>query len=89
MILHAVPPYDCMEASDLAGITLDQAETQLAAWLAASLAIATNQSYSIAGRSYTRADAQYVESMVTLWDRRVNSWSRGGIRVRGATPTDG
>ena len=41
----------------MAGITLAQAEAQLAAWLAASTAVASNQSYTIAGRTYTRADA--------------------------------
>ena len=70
----------------MAGITLDQAEAQLASWLAASTAVASNQSYSIAGRSYTRADAQYLESMITFWDRRVNKLTRGGIPVRGVTP---
>lgn len=57
----------------MAGITLAQAETQLAAWLAASSAVATGQSYSIAGRSLSRVDAGEIREQITYWDGKVRS----------------
>jgi hypothetical protein len=57
----------------MAGITLAQAETQLAAWLAASSAVATGQSYSIAGRSLSRVDAGEIRDQITYWDGKVRS----------------
>ena len=75
----------------MAGITLAQAEAQLAAWLAASTAVAGNQSYTIAtggtSRSLTRANAKEIGEQIVFWDRMVKSLDRGGIRIRGATPT--
>lgn len=68
----------------MAGITLEQAQAQLDAWLAASLAVASNQSYSIAGRSLTRADAAEISDQVNKWEGMVKrlSSSRRGNRVR-------
>tara|TARA_Y100000310_G_scaffold342185_1_gene444179 strand:+ start:1853 stop:2068 length:216 start_codon:yes stop_codon:yes gene_type:complete len=71
----------------MAGITLSNAETQLSQWLDALTAISTSQSYSIGGRSLTRANLSDVEKQVEFWDKKVKNLSRGGIRVRGATPT--
>lgn len=68
------------------GITLSQAETQLAAWLAADTAVASGQAYSIAGRSLTRANAKEIRENITFWDAKVQNLSRGGIRLVGATP---
>jgi hypothetical protein len=42
----------------MAGITLAQAEAQLALYLAAEEAVLANQSYEIAGRKLTRADLE-------------------------------
>lgn len=75
----------------MAGITLEQAETQLAAWLAADQATARGQSYQIdtAGgrRSMTRADAIEIRKNIVYWNRMVNSLSRGGgLRVRFGVP---
>lgn len=70
----------------MAGITLAQAESKLAEWMAADTAVASGQSYSIAGRSLTRANADEISKNIDKWDARVKSLSRGGIRVRGATP---
>lgn len=70
----------------MAGITLAQAETNLTAWLAASEAVAKNQSYAIAGRTYTRADADKIMKQIDFWDTKVKSLDRGGISIRGATP---
>ena len=72
----------------MAGITLAQAETQLALWLAADTAVASGQSYTIAGRSLTRADAAIIQSNIKFWDQQVQRLDRGGIRVRGVTTID-
>jgi hypothetical protein len=69
----------------MAGITLAQAQAQLDAFLAASLAVANNQSYSIGDRTYTRADAEAIQDAIDRWDERVRRLTRGGIRVRGGT----
>jgi len=70
----------------MAGLTLAQAETQLTAWLAADTATATGQSYTIGGRSLTRANAREIRENITYWDSKVRRLTRGGIRVRGGTP---
>lgn len=70
----------------MAGITLAQAETQLASWLSADTAVATGQSYSIGGRSLTRANAKEIRDNIVFWDKQVKRLTRGGIRVRGGTP---
>ena len=71
----------------MAGITLAQAEAKLTLWLAADDAVATGQSYTIGDRSLTRADAATIDDKITFWDNKVQSLTRGGIRVRGITPT--
>lgn len=71
----------------MAGITLADAESQLAVWIAASTAVASGQSYSIAGRSLNRANASEIRQNIEFWDRQCKRLSRGGIRVRGATPS--
>ena len=72
----------------MAGITLAQAETQLAAYLAAETAVLSGQSYSIAGRTLTRADLSEIQKGIEIWNKRVKRLTRGGIRVRGGTPVD-
>ena len=71
----------------MAGITLAQAEAQLTAWIAASTAVASNQSYTISGRTLTRANAKEIRESVEFWDRKVKRLSRGGIKVLGAIPS--
>ena len=70
----------------MAGITSAQAETQLAAWLAADTAVASGQAYTIGGRSLTRANAKEIRENITYWDQKVQHLTQGGIRVRGGTP---
>jgi len=72
----------------LAGITLAQAQTQLDAYLAASIACSNNQEYRIAGRVYRRAQLDFILKMVDYWDAKVQSLSRGGVRVVGVSPLD-
>lgn len=55
----------------MAAINLQQAQAQLDAWLAASLAVSQGQAYEIAGRRLSRANAAEVLQMVTHWERQV------------------
>jgi uncharacterized membrane protein len=55
----------------VAGITLTQAEAQLAVWLAADTAVASGQAYSIAGRALTRANAREIRENIEYWDQKV------------------
>ncbi len=73
----------------MAGITLAQAETQLAAWLAASTAVTSGQSYTIGTRQLTRVNSKEILEQIEFWDSKVKELARGGsgIRVRGGTPT--
>lgn len=77
----------------MAGITLEQAEAQLASWINASTAVAQNQSYTIStdsgSRSLTRANASEIREQIKFWDTQVKRLSRGGIRVRGVTISHG
>lgn len=68
----------------MAGISLVQAQAQLNAWIAASLAVAGNQSYTIGMRTLTRANAKEITGLISYWERRVQQLSRGpgGMRVR-------
>lgn len=70
----------------MSGIDLTTAEAKLATWLAAEEKIADNQSYQVAGRTYTRADLADVQKQIDYWDRKVQRLSSGGMRVRGGTP---
>ena len=70
----------------MAGITLVQAETQLALWLEADAAVATSQSYTIGTRTLTRANAKYIQDRIIFWEARVQKLTRGGIKIMGATP---
>lgn len=60
----------------MSGITLAQAEALLDAWLAASLAVASGQSYSIGSRSLTRADAGEIREQIKEWRGLVSSLTR-------------
>ncbi len=70
----------------MAGITQTQAETNLTAWLAASEAVALNQSYTIADRTLTRANAAWIENMIKFWDGQVQRLSRTRNRTRYVVP---
>jgi hypothetical protein len=76
----------------MAGITLEQAEAQLATWLTASTAVAAKQSYQIdtgnGMRQLTYADAEQIRANVTYWDRMARQLSRTttGRRTRQIAP---
>lgn len=73
----------------MAAITLAQAQAHLDAWLAASLAVASAQSYEIAGRRLTRADADKIQAQIVYWTAQVSlltSASNGRSRCRTVVP---
>jgi hypothetical protein len=70
----------------VAGITLAQAEEKLAKWMAADDALARSQSYTLDGRTLTRADAGEVQSRIVFWNNQVKPLSRGGVRMTGGVP---
>ena len=74
----------------MAGITVAQAEAQLAIWLAANAAIASGQAYQIGARQLRRADLSDVLAQVKFWQGQVTELDAGagatGIRLRGITP---
>jgi hypothetical protein len=70
----------------MAGITLAQAESQLALYIAAEAAVLSGQSYSIGDRQLTRADLEKIQAGIKIWNGRVVQLSRNGVRVSGITP---
>lgn len=78
----------------MAGISLADAQAQLALWLAASSSIAAKQSYSIetAGtrRQLTHVDAAEVRNNIAFWDAKVKELtpaaSGGRRRIRYVVP---
>lgn len=66
-------------------LTLADAESHLSAWMEADLAVAKGQSYSIAGRALTRADAAEIRENIDYWNRQTTmlaNGARAGARVR-------
>ena len=75
----------------MAGITLTEAESNLAALQTAySALIGGVSSYSISttgsSRSLTRRDLSELREEITYWDSQVKKLTRGGITIRGVTP---
>lgn len=69
----------------MAGITLEQAQAQLDAYLAAETAVLSGQSYEIAGRRLTRANLGDIQAGIKMWSERVGTLgarSRGRGRAR-------
>ena len=57
-------------------LTLTQAQTALDAWIAADLAVAKGQSYSMNGRSLTLANAKEIREQIQYWERRVLAFTQ-------------
>lgn len=56
----------------MAGITLAQAETQLAAYLEAETAVLSNgQAASLRARQLQRAGLEAIQKGITFWDQKV------------------
>lgn len=54
-------------------ISLPTAQAQLDAWIAASTAVATaGQSYTINGRTLTRANVAEIQQMIEFWSSKVS-----------------
>lgn len=70
----------------MAGITLQQAQANLDAWIAADIAVASAQEYRIKDRYLTRADAGEIRRNIEYWNQQVKRLSAGGIRIRSVTP---
>jgi hypothetical protein len=58
-------------------LTSTQAQTALDAWIAADLAVAKGQSYSMNGRSLTLANAKEIREQIQYWERRVAAFTTG------------
>jgi hypothetical protein len=58
--------------------------------MAADDAVVNGQSYtfstSAASRTLTRADAALIRENIEYWEGKVKRLTRGGLRIRGATP---
>lgn len=59
----------------MSGITLEQAQSNLTSWLAASAAVASAQEYEIdtgsGRRKLRRADAAEIRQQINFWDAKV------------------
>lgn len=69
----------------MAGIALQQAESKLAVYLAAEEKILLGQKVEIDGQALTRAQLDFVQRGVALWDSRVkqlSSRATGRSRMR-------
>lgn len=69
----------------MAGITLQIAQAHLNQWLDADTALAAGKSYSIGGRSVTRADTMESIKYWQVWVSRLES---SGIVTRRVVPRD-
>lgn len=75
----------------MAGITLTQAQAQLDAWIAASIAVANNQEYDITAangsrRKLIRADAMAINEQIKFWNAQVLRLSSTRGRTRYLVP---
>lgn len=74
----------------MAGITLAQAETKLAFWLAIEERLGANSSHTVDNTTYTRHNLKDIQAMITTWDERVKQLSaaatNGGRAVRRVVP---
>lgn len=68
----------------------ERLEERLRAYYDAEIAILTSQSYSIGGKSLTRADLGVVRTVIKELESKLNSLenSRPGSRVRRVVPMD-
>jgi hypothetical protein len=74
----------------MAGITLAQAEAQLALYLAAETKILAGQKVEIDGQALTRANLESVQTGIDTWNNRVRTLSgRASGRGRSVTPNPG
>lgn len=70
----------------MAGLTVALAQAQLDLYLEAERKVLSNQSYSLLGRTLTRANLAEIQAGIDLWDRRVKDLAakesgRGRTRI--------
>jgi hypothetical protein len=73
----------------MAGITLAQAEAQLALYLEAEAAVLAKQSYSIGGRTLTKANLAEIQEGIRIWNDRATTLgaaAQGRSRARSVVP---
>lgn len=71
------------------GITLEQAEARLTAYLAAEEAVLTGQAYRMGERMLTRADLDSIQRGIEIWAARakaLGSATAGRGRARSIVP---
>lgn len=74
----------------MAGITLEQAESKLAEYLAAETKVLKGQKVEIDGEALTRAHLEFIQAGVKTWDERVKNLSNaasGRGRARTVAPS--
>lgn len=72
-------------------MTLAEIQALRAAWYAAELAVATGQSYTIGGRTLTRADAAFISRQLAKYDAQLTAAEAGrgpGVRAIRVIPRD-
>ena len=79
----------------MAAITLEVAKKHLEMWLEAESEVAINQSYTIGGKSFTRANLAEIRKQIEYWSNKVaelenlaKKKSRNSNRARGRGKTD-
>ncbi len=64
-------------------ITLAQAEEQLAAWIAASLAVAKGKEHAIGHRRLRLEDGQEIREQIAFWEGKVRALQAQSAGVSG------
>lgn len=77
----------------MAAITLETAKKHLEMWLEAESEVAINQSYTIGGKSFTRANLGEIRKQIEYWSNKVQALEniakrRGRNRVYRVVPRD-
>ncbi len=62
--------------------TVAECDEMITEYKAAIKRCLLNQSYSISGKSYTRANLKELEDGVQEWMKRKNQATRGGVGIR-------
>lgn len=77
----------------MAAITLETAKKHLEMWLEAESEVAVNQSYTIGGKSFTRADLGAIRRQIEYWENKVEQLQnvakrKGRNRIYRIVPRD-
>ncbi len=66
----------------MSAFTKTECQEMIDEYKAAIKRVLLNQSYSISGKSYTRANLKELEDSLKFWEKRYNQATRGGVRIR-------